>query len=66
MLFVKAEDTETSLTCAMQYVDGRGVWISRTGAGGIDSYPRPAFVTVVTRDTGSYHNQIAGFMLVVG
>ena len=55
MLFVKAEDTETSLTCAVQYVvsNGRGVWISRTG--GIDSCPPPAFVTVVTRDTGSYH-----------
>ena len=39
VLFVKAEDTETSLTCAIKYVvsNGRGVWISRTG--GIGSYP---------------------------
>ena len=43
VLFVKAEDTATSLTCAIKYVvsngrgGGGGVWISRTG--GIDSYP---------------------------
>ena len=56
MLFVKAEDTETSYTSfPTDGGGGGGGGYGFHGRGVLIHTPRPAFVTVVKRDTGSYH-----------